>query len=67
LGLGYLEFGKIGKSNSTTIPYIPPHSFLVQELIIQEVSCDFIDGFHFVDFELLWLVEVIETDGAPVV
>jgi len=24
------------------------------------------EGFHFVDFERPWFVEVIETDGAPV-
>jgi len=31
------------------------------------VSCDFIDGCHFVDFEWPWLVEVIETDPAQLI
>jgi len=41
---------------------LPPHSFPVMELINQELSCDFIDGCYFEDFERPRLVEVIETD-----
>jgi len=29
-------------------------------------TTDFMDGFHVVDFEWPWFVEMIETDGAPV-
>jgi len=34
--------------------------------VIQEVWCDFMDGYHFVDFERPWFVEMIEIDRAPV-
>jgi len=57
----------LGKSVNPTHQLFPllPNLFPVQELIIQEVPCDFALSMAVTsDFERPWFVEVIETDGA---